>query len=244
MTNLSKTENLIKTQRKEVGDSDLCHKIEIHVRDHYLPVGAAFDTQEDDYEIDLYEDMTPDDLSETRAELAQICGDSARSEKLSPQEIFKIHKLIALERRRKDKNLFVDLMGEPELVEIIKELFPMFCVPLGDLYAQAEFPQWFNSCFKWIKCVYTIADEKVPQEQKTQHLSNELGGYYQAHYHLLHNMIKGDSGVVERACIWLYNKFRVGDGIEMDAQYLLDSIPIEQKAHATERRRRSNMHHR
>eukprot|EP01119_Soliformovum_irregulare_P013134 TRINITY_DN3469_c0_g1_i1.p1 TRINITY_DN3469_c0_g1~~TRINITY_DN3469_c0_g1_i1.p1 ORF type:complete len:590 (-),score=160.06 TRINITY_DN3469_c0_g1_i1:4-1773(-) len=233
LTNISKTENLIKMKRKELNDADLSKRIEANIRAHYEPTGAAFDTIDDHVEKGKFEDLTPDELTDVHNEVEQMFKEIGETQQITSQRMFIAYQLIALERRRKDKSIFIELLGEPELVEIIKELFPMFCAPLGDIYAKAEFPTWFDQCFKWIKSVYTVADEKTSHEAKTSHLAVELSKYYQAHYDLIRNIVNADSGVLERFFVWMYTKFRVGDGIELDVGQLFDMIPIESKLDVT-----------
>ncbi|EGG19714.1 hypothetical protein DFA_00292 [Cavenderia fasciculata] len=75
---------------------------------------------------------------------------------------------VKLEKRRREKNDFIEVLGNDEMIEIIRELLPVLYEPLGKLFCKANIGYHFEKIAYCLKKILTVAEtgELEPDDEE------------------------------------------------------------------------------
>ncbi|PRP78704.1 hypothetical protein PROFUN_13443 [Planoprotostelium fungivorum] len=135
-------------------------------------------------------------------------------------------------KRLKDKHSLVDLFGDPQVIELLKSVFPMLCAPLAEIYSSAGIPHYLHDNFEWLRVIYSVGeDHKMNDAQKRKALGKGLSDFEENQFKLIHHLAKADkSNVLKSVLNWIFKKFKAGEGILLDVDPLFYNLPPTEKA--------------
>jgi hypothetical protein len=237
-TALNTTSNELKEKKKALNLPELTQRVEQWVALKYKSGENLFQPQPSSQEISPSEteELQEVPLDESAPQFEKIFKQNdanswpsllPKIENLTETKRKQLLEIIELEMRKQDKMNLVELVGDPDFSDLIKKVFPIFCKPLGEVYGAAGFPEWMKSFFKWSKVNYTVGESAhtMTEEERRETLNKALLELEQSQYQLFHNLVKADKrGIALKVVTWFFDKFKLGDGLELDLDPLIKSL--------------------
>jgi hypothetical protein len=227
-TALNKTSSELKEEKKILNRPEIAARIEqwVEIKYDYLEEKQPhLGTPSEMNNPNKLEDIFAEDVANNWPSLLDNYNNLTESEQKQ------ISKVLELQKRKKEKLELIELFGDEDLIELIKQVFPMICQPLGEIYSSAGFPEWMTSFFKWYKALYTIGEKKSRTEEQTkEEILRALLELEQSQYQLLRNIVKADKNqVFSQGLNWFLSKFKIGDGLSIELDPLIHSLSSDSK---------------
>ncbi|EFA79573.1 hypothetical protein PPL_07624 [Heterostelium album PN500] len=104
--------------------------------------------------------------------------DSAIIATLDEEHFKALFEYVKMEKRKKEKNDFIDILGNDEMIDIIRELLPVLYEPLGKLFCKANIGYHFEKIAYVMKKIITVAEsgELVEDDDHDLELNNNSNG--------------------------------------------------------------------
>jgi hypothetical protein len=142
MTEISKTEKHLKTLKKHIDDKDIVETINVWVGKHYepQPVSEDEDIAEASAQV-MKKALAPVlcDPTNKKIVLAQTDLDAMQEQKL--KICFEYY---FVRMRLKDKESFVESLGDSEMIEMVKTIVPSLYQPLVAVYSKAVWDFYYR----------------------------------------------------------------------------------------------------
>eukprot|EP01111_Echinosteliopsis_oligospora_P012212 TRINITY_DN4160_c0_g1_i1.p1 TRINITY_DN4160_c0_g1~~TRINITY_DN4160_c0_g1_i1.p1 ORF type:complete len:658 (+),score=177.67 TRINITY_DN4160_c0_g1_i1:210-2183(+) len=196
-----------------------------------------YDDDDDDDDDEFDEDDEPDylDIVYIRKFVAAMLNNDSIEPELDPDDIkklaledeVKIYQLFQMKRRYREKQDFVDLLGDEQLISIIKELLPVIHEPMALLFSRANVGHHFDALFKTAKRVI-----KVTERTKDLTFSARLAEYERVTarfigdiYLFIQNIAAQDDQTLDETLGWLMNLLNFTRHKHLDLIPIINSIP-------------------
>ncbi|GAM27005.1 hypothetical protein SAMD00019534_101800, partial [Acytostelium subglobosum LB1] len=89
---------------------------------------------------------------------------------LTEEHFTLLFEYVKMEKRKKEKDDFIEVLGNEEMIEIIRELLPVLYEPLGKLFTKANIGYHFERVAHCIKKIITVAEFGELKEEDDQDL--------------------------------------------------------------------------
>eukprot|EP01114_Cavostelium_apophysatum_P009151 TRINITY_DN22229_c0_g1_i1.p1 TRINITY_DN22229_c0_g1~~TRINITY_DN22229_c0_g1_i1.p1 ORF type:complete len:597 (-),score=163.64 TRINITY_DN22229_c0_g1_i1:72-1862(-) len=222
ITDISKTESVIKEKRKAVNNSDICKKVTEWIAKNYDP--APFVDMDEDDE-DIMSKVAASRSSEAKADgskrafVEQMLLDSTIKpdipavfvQNMTEELLANIYQFATLEMRRKDKEQFIDMLGDETFSELVKSILPVFYEPLVEIYAHANMADFLGEVFRMIKRNIEVSDKKVDMETKAQMHSSVMEQFEEKVFQFVKRILQKDKGVINETLTWIASFFEWND---------------------------------
>jgi hypothetical protein len=224
VTEVSKTNSELENAMKILKNKDYCTRINAWVEKNYEPNLSSAVEEEADSMSSL---RTTVDLRTARMEvetalLTAPVGNKTKTvnveevRNLSDEMIVKAHIVLMLRMRKKDKETFIEIFGQEEMIQLMKEVLPVIYEPLIDVYAHADAGEFFNEFFLLLKSCISIAESKVEELDKLERYSQAFQVFEKAWYQFGHNIISKDKGTLHSIFKWLFDRFRLSTRFQLN----------------------------
>eukprot|EP01118_Nematostelium_gracile_P006319 TRINITY_DN202_c0_g2_i1.p1 TRINITY_DN202_c0_g2~~TRINITY_DN202_c0_g2_i1.p1 ORF type:complete len:697 (+),score=162.74 TRINITY_DN202_c0_g2_i1:1-2091(+) len=222
VTDLAKTEKLVKSTKKEI-DKQIAKKVEDWVNIHYDPVPRADDIQIPKVSKEFVVRILVDGQSKPKIEIASIT-------KLSNEMISKIFDHAQAQMRLKDKISFIDLMGEETLNNSIKDIFPLIYQPLVEIYSVADMPGLLTAFFKASENIINIMNSKDDDKTKFNRVSQSAEIFENSIFIFCKKIIKEDKGQLSKLFTWVASFYKEDYSIIVPVQEMLMQLKEDDRS--------------
>jgi len=149
---------------------------------------------------------------------------------LTLEELDQIKVFTAIEMRRKDKNEFINWMGDEQTISLLKELMPVFYEPLVEIYSHANMPEFLGSMFKFQKkCINAARDQKLSPKQIEEEYTKAAKTFEVAIFRFVHHIVEKDSGTLEAVINWGLDTYNFSSKIIVDVMKMVEDLDQNQR---------------
>ena len=129
-------------------------------------------------------------------------------------------RFVSLEIRRRQKAEYIEVIETPEILAILKHLFPVLQEPIMDLYKAGDLPKIITRTFAVMKRMIQIGEAKnMTQEEKLRRYREIVDEIQEMIYSFLHGMAKKDKGTLHLLADWL-----IGSWVNADHHFDLEGL--------------------
>eukprot|EP01111_Echinosteliopsis_oligospora_P018613 TRINITY_DN864_c0_g1_i1.p1 TRINITY_DN864_c0_g1~~TRINITY_DN864_c0_g1_i1.p1 ORF type:complete len:594 (-),score=92.81 TRINITY_DN864_c0_g1_i1:111-1892(-) len=150
-----------------------------------------------------------------------------------PQDVALLREILLLEIRLKEKHEFVELLGTPKIIEIMKEVIPIFYGPFSAFFCKSDishqFEEMVHSTRDFVKASKEAAN--LPIEERVA-VYEQLARRDQGDtFTFLHNATLNDDGGIEHSIQWYVNFLQfVHSRPALDIQSLMIPLSEQQRS--------------
>jgi hypothetical protein len=155
--------------------------------------------------------------------------------KLHPEDIMLLHTLVIVEMRQKEKQDFVELLGNERMLRIIRELLPVIHEPIAMLFNRAHVGVHFETLFKTLQRIIKVAEREGdnPENNHARRLEayeRVMGKFVRDMYHFIHNIAANDDNTLADTLWWLMELLSFMKNDTIDVQSVLAVVPPGDRA--------------
>jgi len=146
---------------------------------------------------------------------------------LSITRVEDVYQLLWLEKRLKDKKVFLQLFGDDHLIDVMKQLVSVLYEPLITL-VRPQLPALMSEVFHLLKhCIQTAEMDLSPQ-QRLDRYQKELKKFQKSLYVFLHDTIKKDhQHLILKLANWIFEFYSLGLTKDLNLKQLLHQLPLD-----------------
>jgi len=138
-----------------------------------------------------------------------------------------VYQLLWLEKRLKDKKIFLQLFGDDHLIDVMKQLVSVLYEPLITL-VRPQLPGLMSEVFNLLKHCIHAAEMDVSSQQRLDQYQKELKKFQKSLYVFLHDTIKKDhQHLVLRLANWIFEFYSLGLTKDLNLKQLLHELPFD-----------------
>lgn len=221
IVDMNKTTQQLKEIQKEIPWKHVKLGIAKWVELNYIPIPHIGDEDLSDHSEefgDLLQQVLSDIISPSDPPLSI---DSDAKEKLTT--------LLQLEMRKKDKQEFIEFLGDEELMKAVKSLMPVLYKPLIEIYSNADIPALNTAFFDMFREALKIMKEDTDQEAKKKQLEKATQVFGEALFVFIQTIVKADKGTLRDLLSWGLRFFEDQNYLVVDLQSLAATLPKEEQ---------------
>jgi len=176
--------------------------------------------------------MPPKELVDTvlRSKVVMPQLEEGEISSLDEAQLKKIHELVVLEMRYKEKEEFVELLGNEKILSIMRELLPIVHEPIAVLFNKASVGLHFEILFKTLKRVIKVTEKNEPSLPKRIELYEiAMGKFVRDLYAFLHNVAEQDDNTLYETLSWISDLLDFMQRETLDIQPILQGMNKEEQ---------------
>eukprot|EP01113_Clastostelium_recurvatum_P041743 TRINITY_DN6682_c0_g1_i2.p1 TRINITY_DN6682_c0_g1~~TRINITY_DN6682_c0_g1_i2.p1 ORF type:complete len:653 (-),score=223.52 TRINITY_DN6682_c0_g1_i2:35-1993(-) len=156
--------------------------------------------------------------------------DMSEIQRLTPDQLMALHEVLLLERRRKEKTDFVELLGDQKMTSIVRELLPVIHQPIAVLFCKASIGSHVDHLFKTVKRILKVIDQtegkksKVDVRERVERLEDVFRLFMHDVYQFLHHIACTDDGTLEKSFKWMLSMYNDMQKEDLRIQTLLTNL--------------------
>jgi hypothetical protein len=122
---------------------------------------------------------------------------------LSPAGMDTLHRLIKLEMRLKDKNKFISILGDQDMIALVHTLVSILSGPLAEMYAHADMASIIQALFEFMKACADLRNTEMDAKALRDGLRDAAETMAQSFYDFTRNiLVKDEHGTVKDLIDW------------------------------------------
>eukprot|EP01116_Phalansterium_solitarium_P008016 TRINITY_DN2118_c0_g1_i1.p1 TRINITY_DN2118_c0_g1~~TRINITY_DN2118_c0_g1_i1.p1 ORF type:complete len:625 (-),score=163.57 TRINITY_DN2118_c0_g1_i1:554-2428(-) len=125
---------------------------------------------------------------------------------LSQDELCAVHRLISLEMRLKDKTKFVEIVGDEQLVSLMKSGIPILCEPFVEIYEHSGMADMVMALFEFINSIVQVSKQAGDDaDERRRGFHDACRGLGEALYQFNRNVVVNDTSTLKDLIDWGFN---------------------------------------
>ncbi|PRP84705.1 hypothetical protein PROFUN_07955 [Planoprotostelium fungivorum] len=247
----SKTDALVHQLKKNM-DKEVKRKIETWSKTVYTPVPAfvALQTKEGTKEKVAVSEEQLSDVERLRESVTKVLADPAVEpvvdcDRFDEDEIKNIYQLIHLHMRKRDKDEFIDLIGQEDFIQIARNVMKAILDPLSKIYDKIDMYRFLESAFDTWKSLIDVGknEEGLSKEEQALSFHSVLKKFEGDLFRLIQEVrelvflreliekqiIIASPDLVDDLAMWAARAAHAGHPITLDVAQMLSTLPPSER---------------
>lgn len=226
------TEEILE-KRKVLQNKNIADKVEAWVSKHYDPIPHVNSFAKSL----LKEPQEQEDEKDAKGLVMQVLLDNTTKPEFEPawvnqlnkEAIQAIYRLAICEMRLKDRNSFVEMLGDEKFIGPVKDIVAELCPPLVQLTNNSNFSTLLSSLFKLMKEIIHCSELEQDLNKQVQAYNESLKKFESVLLPSFQGMIKSDNGTLGDLILWATDFFDVNQKIQIDLNKIMQPLREEDK---------------